>query len=137
MKKLPIIALSIICLTLVSCGKSTTTPSDTTITPNTEIQNKEQSAKVCAPFIKYLECSLEKAPEIKKAIHQKILDDTKKKIENDTPARIAQQCDTYIKILKENPDIAFKNGCTIDDGTTPPVKTVTPTPAPTPVEPKK
>lgn len=42
-------------------------------------------------------------------MHQKILDDTKKKIENEEPGRIAQQCDTYIKILKENPDIAFKN----------------------------
>jgi hypothetical protein len=118
MKKKTIIALSIIALTLVSCGKKDTKPSDTTVTTDTEIDNKEQSAKVCAPFIKYLECSLEKAPDIKKSVHQKILDDTKKKIENDEPARIAQQCDTYLKILKDNPDIAFKNGCSLD---TPPV----------------
>ena len=113
MKKSSLIVLSLIALTLVSCGKKDVTPGDVTVTPDTEIDNKDQSAKVCAPFIKYLECSLEKAPDSKKAIHQKILDDTKKKIENDEPARIAQQCDTYIKILKENPDIAFKNGCTI------------------------
>lgn len=114
MKKSSLLALSIVCLALVSCGKKEVTPTDAPITPTTEIESKEQSAKVCAPFIKYLECSLEKAPEVKKAIHQKILDDTKKKIENDEPARIAQQCDTYIKILKENPDIAFKNGCSLE-----------------------
>lgn len=126
MKKISLLAAGIICLTLVSCGKSDTASTDNTpITANTNIESKAQSAKVCAPFIKYLECSLAKAPEAKKELHKKILDDTKKKIENDTPARIAQQCDTYIKVLKENPDIAFKNGCTIDEV------------APAPVAPKK
>lgn len=119
MKKIHLTALMLICLALASCGQKSTPSDNTPITPDTEIKNKEQSARVCAPFIKYLECSLEKAPDIKKAIHQKILDDTKKKIQNDEPARIAQQCDTYIKILKQNPDIAFKNGCTLDDGTAP------------------
>lgn len=119
MKNLPLFAASIICLSLASCGQSSTTSTDdTTITTNTNIESKEQSAKVCAPFIKYLECSLAKAPAAKKELHQKILDDTKKKIENDTPARIAQQCDTYIKVLKENPEIAFKNGCTLDTAVT-------------------
>lgn len=122
MKKSSLIVLSLIALTLVSCGKKDVAPGDVTVTPDTEIDNKDQSAKVCAPFIKYLECSLEKAPDSKKAIHQKILDDTKKKIENDEPARIAQQCDTYIKILKENPDIAFKNGCTLDTAVAQPSK---------------
>lgn len=130
MKKLSFVALGIMCLTLVSCGQKNTNSTNAPITTDTEIQSKEQSAKVCAPFIKYLECSLEKAPDIKKAIHQKILDDTKKKIENDTPARVAQQCDTYIKVLKQNPEIAFKNGCTLDD-------TVAPAPAKTIVQPKK
>ncbi len=126
MKKLPLFAASIICLTLASCGQSSTTSTDdTVITANTNIESKEQSAKVCAPFIKYLECSLAKAPAAKKELHQKILDDTKKKIENDTPARIAQQCDTYIKVLKENPEIAFKNGCTLDDSTAPAKTTTT------------
>lgn len=114
MKKTSLAIIGLIALTLVSCGKKDTKTSDTVVTPDTEINNKEQSAQVCAPFVKYLECSLEKAPDSKKAIHQKILDDTKKKIENDEPARIAQQCDTYLKILKENPDIAFKNGCTLN-----------------------
>lgn len=132
MKKLPLVTLGIMCLVLVSCGKKSTTASNAPITPDTEIQDKVQSAKVCAPFIKYLECSLEKAPDIKKAIHQKILDDTKKKIENDTPARVAQQCDTYIKILKQNPEIAFKNGCTLDDAVVAPS-----TPAKTTAQPKK
>lgn len=134
MKKLSLVTLGIMCLVLVSCGQKSTTASNAPITPDTEIQDKAQSAKVCAPFIKYLECSLEKAPEIKKAIHQKILDDTKKKIENDTPARVAQQCDTYIKILKQNPEIAFKNGCTLDDAVVAPAPTV---PAKTTVQPKK
>ncbi len=116
MKKISLLALGITCLTLVSCGKWSTAGTDNApITANTNIESKEQSARVCAPFIKYLECSLAKAPEAKKELHKKILDDTKKKIENDTPARIAQQCDTYIKVLKENPDIAFKNGCTIEE----------------------
>ena len=127
MKKLSFVALGILCLTLASCGQKNTTTSNDPITADTEIQNKEQSAKVCAPFIKYLECSLEKAPDIKKAIHQKILDDTKKRVENDTPSRVAQNCDLYIKILKENPKIAFKNGCTLDDAT----------PAKTTAQPKK
>jgi hypothetical protein len=95
----------------------------TPVTPDTSIESKDQAAKVCAPFIKYLECSLDKAaPARKEAIHEKILEETKRKIENDAPARIAQQCDTYIKILKENPEIAFKNGCTLE--------TVTPVPVP-------
>lgn len=121
MKKTSLAILSILCLSLVSCGQKTIVPDNTPITPDTEIQSKAQSAQVCAPFIKYLECSLEKAPEAKKPIHQKILDDTKKKIQNDEPARIAQQCETYIKILKQNPDIAFKNGCTLEEKAAAPV----------------
>ncbi len=119
MKKLPLIITAVVCLTLVSCGKDGSDSDKSDITSTTEIESKAQSKKVCAPFIKYLECSLEKAPETKKSIHQKILDDTKQKIENDEPARIAQQCDAYIKVLKENPEIAFRNGCVLDGYTMP------------------
>jgi len=118
MKKKTIIALCAAGFILTSCGKSGSVDENAPITAETSIESKAQAAKVCAPFIKYLECSLAKAPAAKKELHQKILDDTKKKIENDTPARIAQQCDTYIKVLKENPEIAFKNGCTLDTAVT-------------------
>lgn len=102
---------------LTSCGKSTTVDENAPITPETSIESKVQAAKVCAPFIKYLECSLDKAAPARKDIHEKILEETKRKIENDAPDRIAQQCDTYIKILKENPEIAFKNGCNLVEET--------------------
>lgn len=113
MKKITLVTICALGLVLASCGK-TNTPENATVTPEANIENKAQAAKVCAPFIKYLECSLEKAAPARKDIHQKILDETKRKIENDAPDRIAQQCDTYIKILKENPEIAFKNGCTLE-----------------------
>jgi hypothetical protein len=126
MKKTTIIALCAAGLILTSCGKSGKVDENAPITPETSIESKVQAAKVCAPFIKYLECSLDKAAPARKEIHEKILDETKRKIENDAPDRIAQQCDTYIKILKENPEIAFKNGCNLE--------TPTPTPAPTEVK---
>ncbi len=118
-KNLSVLILS--SLVLVSCGKSdpNNDPNNLDITPDTEIQNSAQAQVVCAPFIKYLECSLEKASEARKEIHQKILDETLQKINTDAPERIAQQCDTYIKVLKENPDVAFKNGCTLEESTTP------------------
>jgi hypothetical protein len=125
MKKLTIISLCTVALVLTSCGKSKTVDENAPITPDTSIESKVQAAKVCAPFIKYLECSLEKAAPARKDIHEKILEETKRKIENDAPDRIAQQCDTYIKILKENPEIAFKNGCNLEE-----------TPAPVPTEKK-
>jgi|GEM_PF-1174906 len=125
MKKVTIITLCLTTLALVSCGKPTTVDNTTPITKETSIENKAQAAKVCAPFIKYLECSLEKATPARKEVHEKILSETKKQIENDAPDRIAQQCDTYIKILKENPEIAFKNGCNLElDPTTPVVAPV-------------
>lgn len=124
MKKTTIITLCAAGLLLTSCGKSVTIDENAPITPDTSIESKAQAAKVCAPFIKYLECSLDKAAPARKDIHQKILEETKRKIENDAPDRIAQQCDTYIKILKENPEIAFKNGCNLEE-------TTVPAPAPT------
>lgn len=126
MKKTTIIALCTAGFILTSCGKSNTVDINAPITPETSIESKVQAAKVCAPFIRYLECSLDKAAPARKEVHEKILEETKRKIENDAPDRIAQQCDTYIKILKENPEIAFKNGCNLE--------TPTPTPAPTEVK---
>ncbi|MBP7806104.1 hypothetical protein KA057_00295 [Candidatus Gracilibacteria bacterium] len=129
MKKKTIIALCAAGLVLASCGKSSNVDENAPITAETSIESKAQAAKVCAPFIKYLECSLDKAAPARKEVHEKILEETKRKIENDAPDRIAQQCDTYIKILKENPEIAFKNGCNLE--------TVTPVPVPAPTEVKK
>ena len=77
MKKTPIICLALLALSLTSCGSSDDSLDAVVITPDTEIESRAQSAKVCEPFIKYLECSLEKAPEASKDIHQKIYDDTK------------------------------------------------------------
>ncbi len=114
MKKTAIITLCATGLLLVSCGKSGTVDENAPITPETSIESKAQAEKVCAPFIKYLECSLDKAAPARKEIHEKILEETKRKIENDSPDATAQQCDTYIKVLNENPEIAFKNGCTLE-----------------------
>lgn len=114
MKKITLLTLCATTLILVSCGKSDTVDENTPITPETSIESKAQATKVCAPFIKYLECSLEKAAPARKEVHQKILEETKRKIENDAPDRIAQQCNTYIKVLNENPEIAFKNGCSLE-----------------------
>ena len=51
MKKIHLVALTVICLALASCGQKSTPSDNTPITPDTEIKNKEQSARVCAPFI--------------------------------------------------------------------------------------
>ncbi len=126
MNKTTIVLLCALGLTLASCGKSTTTDTNSPVSPTASIQTKAQAEKVCAPFIQYLECSFEKAAPARKEIHSKILEETKSKIENDPAERIAQQCDTYIKILKENPEIAFKNGCTLDES--PAAAPATPTP---------
>ncbi len=98
---------------LTSCGKTGGTANVGEITPDTAIKNSAQAEKVCQPLIEYLQCSLKKAPEAHQDMHQKILDETLKKIKLDDPSRVAQECDTYMKILKESPDIAFKNGCEI------------------------
>lgn len=116
MKKTMLVTLCIFTgVILTSCGPAKKVDVNAPITPETTIESSVQAAKVCAPFIKYLECSLDKAAPARKDIHQKILDETKRKIETDPPDRIAQQCDAYIKILKNNPEIAFKNGCTLDE----------------------
>ena len=104
-------------LLLVSCGSSSDTAESDEITPGMTIENTAQSAKVCEPFIKYLECSIEKSPEAKRETAQKALDDTKSRIQNYDPARIAQTCETYMQIMRDNPEISFKNGCTLGDET--------------------
>ncbi len=109
---LTIITASIV---LLSCGKTNNTDTTTGASDTGWIQTRAEAQKICAPFIKYLTCSLEKAPADKKEINKKILSETEQKIQTEEPARMAQQCDTYIKILKDNPEIAFKNGCTLDD----------------------
>ena len=50
--------------------------------------------------------------KLPKIVLADVKEETKRKIETDPPDRIAQQCDTYIKILKENPEIAFKTART-------------------------
>ena len=127
MKKITLTTIIILTasLVLVSCGKKTDPAQAGVITPNTPIENSAQSAKVCEPFIKYLECSLEKSPEAKKATAKKALEDTKTRIANDDPARVAQACDAYMKTMKSMPELAFKNGCTLDEPKAP-----APTPAP-------
>ena len=137
MKKLSVASFVIfsVSILLVSCGKSADPAQAGIITANTPIENSAQSAKVCQPFIKYLECSLEKAPEAKKATARKALEDTKARIANDDPARVAQTCDTYMKVMRDNSEMAFKNGCTLDDGTVAPTSKVTPAPVPPKTEP--
>ncbi len=46
---------------LVSCGQKNL--DNIIITPDTPIENRDQAAKVCEPVIKYITCSIEKAPE--------------------------------------------------------------------------
>ena len=80
MKKKTIIALCAAGLILTSCGKSSSVDENAPITAETSIESKAQAAKVCAPFIKYLECSLDKAAPARKEVHEKILEETKRKI---------------------------------------------------------
>lgn len=97
-------------LFLVSCGQKNL---DTiVITPETPIENKDQAAKVCEPFIQYINCSIEKAPEAKKLGLQNALKEIQRKIDNDEPAIVAQECNLYIERLNDSPGLAFKNGCT-------------------------
>ena len=123
MKKLFPLILLFATVLLVSCGRDKNANQNTDVTPGTPIENSAQSAKICEPFIKYLECSIEKSPEAKRETAQKALDDTKARIQNDDPARIAQTCETYMKIMTDNPEISFKNGCTLETETPTPEDT--------------
>jgi hypothetical protein len=140
MKKLLPVSLIVLSIFLVSCGKKNL--DNVIITPNTPIENRDQSAKVCEPVLKYLKCSLEKAPEASKPNYEKAIKDTQRKIDNDSPEQVAQYCDTTVKILIDKADVVSKNGCFVEAPTytipAPEVKTPEATPAPTPpVIPKK
>lgn len=139
MKKILPLSIILTSVLLVSCGQKNL--DNVIITPDTPIENKDQSAKVCEPVIKYITCSIEKAPEAGKGKLQNALKEMQRKIDNDTPSKVAQECDNMVKVLTEKADIAFKNGCFIESAytktetpkveTTPPAP-VAPAPAPEP-----
>lgn len=114
MKKIHVLSVIFVGALLASCGTKKVDSVIEPIKPESSIQTSAQAAQVCAPFLKYLECTLSKASPAKKDVNKKILEETKNKIEKETPSLIAQQCDTYIRLLNENADIVFKNGCTLE-----------------------
>gem|GEM_PF-2812077 len=73
-----------------------------------------QSAKICEPITKYITCSIEKAPEAGKEKLRNALAEMQRKIDNDKPADVAQECDNMVKVLMDKADIAFKNGCFVE-----------------------
>jgi hypothetical protein len=101
---------------LVSCGQQNL---DTVIvTADTPIEEKIQAEKICQPIIKYITCSLEKAPESSKKTFQKALNDMRRKLDNDKPSVVARDCDNMMKVLTEKADKAFKNGCFVESAYT-------------------
>lgn len=56
-----------------------------------------------------------------------------RKINNDEPSKVAQECDNMIKVLTEKANIAFKNGCFVESAykKTEVAPTTTPTISPT------
>lgn len=112
MKKILPVSLIVLSIFLVSCGKKNL--DNIIITPDTPIENKDQSAKMCEPVIKYLECSLAKAPDAAKSKYEKAIQDMQRKIKNDDPVKVAQDCNTTIKILQNKADVVSKNGCFIE-----------------------
>jgi len=134
MKKLLPISLIAVSILLVSCGRKPNLD-DVIVTPETPIVNNSQSAKVCQPVIKYLECSLGKVAEAEKANYQKAIANLQREIDNDEPSKIAQKCDSMIKVLQSKADVVSKNGCFVESAytTTPPeAKKETPTTPETP-----
>lgn len=61
MKKILPLSLCVVSVLLVSCGQKNL--DNIIITPDTPIENRDQAEKVCAPMVKYITCSIEKAPE--------------------------------------------------------------------------
>ncbi|MEI6711985.1 MAG: hypothetical protein WCK88_07660 [bacterium] len=112
MKKLLPVSLVLASVFLVSCGQKNI--DNIIVTPDTPIENKDQSAKVCEPVIKYITCSIEKAPEAGKGQLQNALKAMQRKINNDEPSKVAQECDSMIKALVAKAKVAFKNGCFIE-----------------------
>ena len=116
MKKILPVSLVLLSVLLVSCGQKNL--DNVIITPDTPIENRDQSAKVCEPVIKYITCSIEKAPEAGKEQLNTALKNLQRKIDNDEPSKVAQECDSMIKVLVVEADVAFKNGCFITSGYT-------------------
>lgn len=61
MKKILPLTLLFASIFLVSCGQKNL--DNVIVTSDTPIENRDQSAKVCDPVIKYITCSIEKAAE--------------------------------------------------------------------------
>lgn len=112
MKKLLPVSLVLASVFLVSCGQKNL--DNVIVTADTPIENRDQSAKVCEPVIKYISCSIEKAPEAGKGKLQNALKEMQRKIDNDKPSKVAQECDNMIKVLIDKADVAFKNGCFVE-----------------------
>jgi len=116
MKKILPISLILVSIFLVSCGQKNL---DTVVvTRDMPIKNRDQSRKVCEPVMKYITCSLEKAPEAGKGKIQNALKEMQRKIDNDEPSEMVKKCDNMMKILASKSDIAFKNGCFVESAYT-------------------
>ena len=113
MKKLLPLVLATLSILLVSCG-SKPNLDNVIVTPETPIVNNAQSAKVCQPVIQYLQCSLEKAAEKEKTNYQNAIKNLQREIDNDEPAKIAQKCDSMVRVLQDKAAIVSKNGCFVE-----------------------
>lgn len=114
MKKLLLFTVyGLVSIALVSCGQKST--NDVVITADTPIENKNQAAKVCEPVVQYITCSIEKASDAGKADLQKALSNIQREIQYDDPVQVAQRCDSMVRTLLSKPEIAFKNGCFIQE----------------------
>ena len=107
MKKILPLSLCAVSVLLVSCGQKNL--DNIIITPDTPIENRDQAAKVCEPMIKYVTCSIEKSSESGKGKLQNALKEIQRKINNDEPSKVAQECDNMIKVITEQSQRAFKN----------------------------
>ena len=112
MKKILPLSLMVMSVLFVSCGKPNL--DNIVVTPETPIENKNQSAKVCQPVMKYIECSLGKAAEEAKPKLQIAINNLQREIDNDDPVKVAQKCDSMIKVLQDKVAEASKNGCSIE-----------------------
>jgi catabolite regulation protein CreA len=116
MKNILTVWLVALSMLLVSCGQKDL--DDVIVTTDTPIEDKIQAEKVCQPIIKYITCSIEKAPEAGKGKLQNALKEMQRKIENDEPSKVAQECDNMVKVLTDKADVAFKNGCFVESAYT-------------------
>jgi hypothetical protein len=111
MKK--ILSFIIVPLFLVSCG-SKPNLDNIIVTPETPITDNSQSAKVCEPVIKYLECSLASETEVsKKKGYEIAIKNLQREIDHDEPVTVAQKCDSMVRILVGKASQLPQNGCTI------------------------